>query len=112
MPDTRLVTLDRSGGKKLGVRLGNAASEDFGIPVLSVEASGQANGKLVAGDVVTEINGNSVLGMTMGQAAAFVVSSDSVVLRLACTVLFFRLKFTLEDAIGSHACSLEALACV
>jgi hypothetical protein len=24
----------------------------------------------------------------------------------------FRQKFTLEDAIGSHACSLEALACV
>jgi uncharacterized membrane protein YgcG len=24
------------------------------------------------------------------------------------TVLFFRQKFTLEDAIGSHACSLEA----
>jgi hypothetical protein len=25
-----------------------------------------------------------------------------------CTLLFFRQKFTLEDAIGSHACSLEA----
>jgi hypothetical protein len=24
----------------------------------------------------------------------------------------FRQKFTLEDAIGSHACSLEALTCV
>jgi hypothetical protein len=28
------------------------------------------------------------------------------------TVRVFRLKFTLEDAIGSHACLLEALACV
>jgi hypothetical protein len=28
------------------------------------------------------------------------------------TVRFFRQKFTLEDAIGSHACSLEALACI
>jgi hypothetical protein len=28
------------------------------------------------------------------------------------TVRVFRQKFTLEDAIGSHACSLEALACV
>jgi hypothetical protein len=28
------------------------------------------------------------------------------------TVPFFGQKFTLEDAIGSHACSLEALACV
>jgi hypothetical protein len=27
-----------------------------------------------------------------------------------CTVRVFRLEFTLEDAIGSHACSLEALA--
>jgi hypothetical protein len=26
----------------------------------------------------------------------------------ACTVRVFRQKFTLEDAIGSHACSLEA----
>jgi hypothetical protein len=25
---------------------------------------------------------------------------------------FFRQRFTLEDAVGSHACSLEALACV
>jgi hypothetical protein len=27
-----------------------------------------------------------------------------------CTVRVFRQKFTLEDAIGAHACSLEALA--
>jgi hypothetical protein len=27
-------------------------------------------------------------------------------------VRVFRQKFTLEDAIGSHACSLEALTCV
>jgi acyl-CoA hydrolase len=29
-----------------------------------------------------------------------------------CTVRVFRQKSSLEDAIGSHACSLEALACV
>jgi hypothetical protein len=29
-----------------------------------------------------------------------------------CAVLVFRLKFALNDAIGSHACLLEALACV
>jgi hypothetical protein len=29
-----------------------------------------------------------------------------------CTVRVFRHKFTLVDAIGSHACSLQALACV
>jgi hypothetical protein len=43
---------------------------------------------------------------------------DSAVLGLGllgcgcCTVCVFRQEFTLEDAIGSHACSLEALACV
>jgi hypothetical protein len=31
---------------------------------------------------------------------------------IMCTVRVFRQKFTLEDAIGSHACSLEALASV
>jgi hypothetical protein len=29
-----------------------------------------------------------------------------------CTVRVFRQKFPLEDAIGSHACSLDALPCV
>jgi hypothetical protein len=29
-----------------------------------------------------------------------------------CTVRVFRQDFALEDAIGSHACSLEALPCV
>ena len=29
-----------------------------------------------------------------------------------CRVRVFRQKFTLKNAIGSHACSLEALACV
>jgi hypothetical protein len=29
-----------------------------------------------------------------------------------CMVRVFQLKFTIEDVIGSHACSLEALACV
>ena len=28
------------------------------------------------------------------------------------TVRVFRREFTLEDGIGSHACSLEAIACV
>jgi len=29
---------------------------------------------------------------------------------IGCTVRVFRLGFALEDAIGSHACSFEALA--
>jgi hypothetical protein len=29
-----------------------------------------------------------------------------------CTVRVFRQKLTIEDPIGSHACSLEALTCV
>jgi hypothetical protein len=42
------------------------------------------------------------------------LTMDSAVLGLAaldcdcCTVRVFRLKFPLEDAIGSHACSLQA----
>jgi hypothetical protein len=32
--------------------------------------------------------------------------------RAVRTVRVFRQKFTLEDAIGSHACSLKALPCV
>jgi hypothetical protein len=45
-------------------------------------------------------------------------SMDSAVLGLGlsgcgcCIVRVFRENFALEDAIGSHACSLEALACV
>jgi hypothetical protein len=31
---------------------------------------------------------------------------------MSCTVRSSQHQFTLEDAIGSHACSLDALACV
>jgi hypothetical protein len=41
-----------------------------------------------------------------------VESSSTLVKATSRTVRVFRQKFTLEDAIGSHACSLEALTCV
>ena len=46
-----------------------------------------------------------------------VLTLDSAVLGLDLvaqtgTVRIFRRKFALEDAIGSHTCSLEARACV
>jgi C-terminal processing protease CtpA/Prc len=76
------VTLDRSGGKKVGVRLGNAAGPGEPLPIVSVEATGQAHGKLVPGDTVLAINGNVVLGMTMKEAAKYVLASDLVELTL------------------------------
>ena len=37
---------------------------------------------------------------------------DAETISVNGTVLVFRLDFALEDVIGSHACSLKALACV
>jgi len=80
--EARKVTLDRSGGKKLGVRLGNAAGPGEPILIINVAPGTQAAGKLVAGDAVVAINGNSVLGMTMSEAAKFVMASEKVELTL------------------------------
>jgi hypothetical protein len=38
--------------------------------------------------------------------------AERVATKVPGTVLVFREAFVFEDAIGSHACSLEALACV
>jgi len=81
-PRPRRIVLDRSGGKKLGVRLGNAASPDAGIPILHVDPAGQANGKVNVGDMIMSINGNSVLGMSMGEAAGFVAESETLALTI------------------------------
>ena len=53
-----------------------------GLPVLHVDVGGQAEGLLEAGDEVVGVNGHSVLGLTMSNAAAFVVNSKSVVMEL------------------------------
>jgi hypothetical protein len=77
-----VVVLDRSNGQKLGVRLGNAAGPQTGIPVISVDPIGQAAGKLAAGDTVVAINGSTVVGMKMKAAAGFLMKSDRVELTL------------------------------
>ena len=70
--------MDRASGKKLGVRLGNAAGPGQPIPIIYIEPTGQAQGKLVIGDTVVAINDNSVLGFEMKEAAQFVVASDKI----------------------------------
>jgi hypothetical protein len=50
---------------------------------------------------------------TMTAAGFGMVALDDVFrIHAQCTVRVFGQKFTLKDAIGSHACSLDALACV
>jgi C-terminal processing protease CtpA/Prc len=73
--------LHRDGTTPLGVRLGNAATADQGVPIVSVAKGGQGEGKLQVGDQVVAINGNSVLGFTMQEAAVFVMRSKMLNLR-------------------------------
>eukprot|EP00729_Bicosta_minor_P005685 gene5685-33035_t len=83
----RTVVLDRMVGKKLGMRLGSA-KPGRGVPVMSVDPTGQAAGLLEEGDRILSINGNSVLGNTIQQAAVHVRSS----LKLEMHVKSFMLK--------------------
>jgi predicted metalloprotease with PDZ domain len=78
----RTVVLDRSDGKKIGIRLGSAAGADMPLTVKSVDPVGQAASKLVVGDRVFAINGESVVGKTMREAAPIVMKSDEVSLTL------------------------------
>ena len=82
---THTVTLDRSEGKKLGVRLGNAATSTEGVPILGVEPDGQAYNRIVEGDIVVSINNENALGLTMLQAASIIARSDAVDLELQRT---------------------------
>lgn len=75
----KTVVLDCSGGKQLGIRLSNAISSTEGMRVCAVDEAGEGHGKLTVDDVVTEINGNSVIGMAMKDAVAF-IQSDRVTL--------------------------------
>lgn len=70
-PTVRAVTLDRSGGQRLGIRLGDAAGPGRPIPVLAVHDGGQAFGKFEVGDSVLAVNGNNVLGLTMQEVPTF-----------------------------------------
>jgi hypothetical protein len=57
--------------------------------------------------------GRTSEGMSLVHACAYVGHPSLLsAWNNAGTVRVFRQQFTLEDAIGSHACSLEALACV
>lgn len=75
----KTAVLDRSGGKQLGIRLRNAISSTEGMRVCAVDEAGEAHGKLTVDDIVTEINGNSVIGMALKDAVAF-IRSDRVTL--------------------------------
>jgi hypothetical protein len=75
------VMLDRSNGKKMGVRFGDA-KRDCGVPIVSVALDGQAFRKLNEGDVVVKINGISVRGKTSKQAGELVKQSTRVELTM------------------------------
>jgi len=74
----RTIVLDRSNGKQLGIRLGNAAGADQGVPIIEVDPDHQAHGLLTVDEVVTEINGVSVVGMSFQAAAELIMQKDSV----------------------------------
>lgn len=76
-----VVTLDRSNGKKMGIRLGNAKSH-CGVPIVWVDEAGQAAGMLEVGDVVVEINGTSVRGKSSKDAGTYVKQSELVKLSM------------------------------
>jgi hypothetical protein len=75
----RTVTLDRSTGKKLGIRLGDAKRK-CGVPVVWVDESGQAASKLSLDDAVVAINGNDVRGLSSAKAGKYVKEAEYVVL--------------------------------
>jgi hypothetical protein len=74
-----LVTLDRGGGKKMGIILGHAEKTGAPVPIAKVDPSGQAAGTLVPGDGVTHVNGTSVLGMTKSEAASVIMGGPELV---------------------------------
>jgi tetratricopeptide (TPR) repeat protein len=76
----RTITLDRSNGKKIGIRLTSAHGANQPLTISSV--SGQSVGKLTVGDTIIGINGENVLGFQMKDAAQIVLRSDTVVLVL------------------------------
>ena len=74
-PSTLTATLDRSDGRALGVKLGDAWSPSGGVQILSVVPDGQASGKLEQGDQVLAINGVSCRGFDKQQAANLIKRS-------------------------------------
>ena len=73
----RAVTLDRAGGKKLGILLGDATSSTSGVQVLSVDPAEQAVGRVLENDTIITINGTSCIGMSKTEAAQLVGQSKA-----------------------------------
>ena len=79
------VTLDRSNGNSIGIKVMKGSADGFGIAVKSVEPGGQAEatGKLQAGTVFSHVNGTDVTGMKLKDIGALIKQSDSVVFTIA-----------------------------
>jgi hypothetical protein len=91
-PGAITVTVDRSGGKALGIEIGNAPNASSGVKILAVSPGGQVGltGKVAAGDEILSINGTSVLGFDKAGAAQLIIQSTGV---------FFEIK---AAAAGAH----------
>ena len=79
------VTLDRSGGQSIGIKVKKATADGTGIAVKSVEEGGQAEatGKLQAGTVFSHVNGTDVTGMKLKDIGALIKEKDQVVFTIA-----------------------------
>lgn len=79
--NNRVVTLDRTLGR-LGIKLGNSATQRDGVPILGVDSGGQADGKIYVGDQIIAVNNQSSVGLTMTEAARLIAQSDVVELTI------------------------------
>jgi hypothetical protein len=72
------IELNATGGKVLGLTLLVGVTENSPLTVGEVDENGQAAGKLKANDFVYEVNGKSVLGMTMASVDLIMQEHDKV----------------------------------
>ena len=96
----RKVVLDRSGGKRLGIGFGSASSATTGVPIMKVDPREQASGLLKVHELVLEVNGTSVRGMTFSQVAEIVMSSETVELTVQTRTRASQLHDVLADLSG------------
>ena len=76
------VTLDRSGGKRLGIEIMSATSPTAGVLVSKVSVGEQADGKMLAGDEIVAINGEPSLGLKQAEGGALLTKQTTVVLTI------------------------------
>ena len=81
------VTLDRSGGRSLGMILDSAAQSEGGkmeggMKISEITEGGQAEGfrELRAGQVITHVNGTDISGKTHSEALGLITSQDTATL--------------------------------